>query len=98
MGDVWEIGIIAPVAKERTGYPTQKPEALLDRLISSCTHPGDLVLDPYAGSATTLAVAAKLGRQAVGIDQSPVAIQVAELGVAVARERCVPASARRRSA
>ena len=58
MGDVWEIGIIAPVAKERTGYPTQKPEALLDRLISSCTHPGDLVLDPYAGSATTLAVAA----------------------------------------
>ena len=49
LGDVWEIGIIAPVAKERTGYPTQKPEALLDRLISSCTHPGDLVLDPYAG-------------------------------------------------
>lgn len=103
LGDVWEIGIIAPVAKERTGYPTQKPEALLERLITSCTHPGDLVLDPYAGSATTLAVAARLGRRAVGIDQSPVAMQVAEgrlrlLGVTFSRERCVAAPARRRSA
>jgi DNA modification methylase len=95
LGDVWEIGIIAPVAKERTGYPTQKPEALLGRLIASCTHEGDLVLDPYMGSATTLTVAAKLGRIAIGIDQSPVAMQVAEgrlraLGVPFTRERCVP--------
>src|SRR5216683_267138 len=60
LGDVWDIGIIAPVAKERTGYPTQKPEALLERLILACTFPGDLVVDPYAGSATTLAVAARL--------------------------------------
>lgn len=94
LGDVWDIGIIAPVARERTGYPTQKPEALLERLILACTHPGDLVLDPYAGSATTLAVAARLGRRAVGIDESPVAIQVGEarlreLGVAPTRERHV---------
>ena len=68
LGDVWDIGIIAPVAKERTGYPTQKPEALLERLIEACTNPNDLVVDPYCGSGTTLAVAARLGRRAIGID------------------------------
>jgi len=76
LGDVWEIPILAPVAKERTGYPTQKPESLLERLLQSCTQPGDLVLDPYNGSGTTLAVAARLGRQAIGIDESHVAIAV----------------------
>lgn len=68
LGDVWEIGIVAPVAKERTGYPTQKPEALLQRWIDSCTNEGDLVLDPYMGSGTTLSVATKCGRRAIGID------------------------------
>lgn len=68
LGDVWEIGIIAPVARERTGYPTQKPEALLTRWIEACTDPGDLILDPYAGSGTTLVCAARLGRRAIGID------------------------------
>jgi DNA modification methylase len=68
LGDVWDIGIIAPVAKERTGYPTQKPEALLERLIEACTSPDDLVVDPYCGSGTTLSVAARLGRRAIGID------------------------------
>jgi DNA modification methylase len=77
IGDVWEIPILAPVAKERTGYPTQKPEALLTRLIEACSHEGDVVLDPYTGSGTTIAVAAKLGRRAVGIDASPTAIGVA---------------------
>ena len=76
LGDVWDIPIVAPVARERTGYPTQKPEALLRRLINACSMPGDWVLDPYAGSGTTIAVAAKLGRKAVGIDASPVAIGV----------------------
>ncbi len=76
LGDVWEIPILAPVARERTGYPTQKPEALLSRLIQACSHPGDLVLDPYAGSGTTVAVAAKLGRRALGIDASPTAVGV----------------------
>lgn len=76
LGDVWEIGIIGPVSRERTGYPTQKPEALLERLIDTCTEPGDLVLDPYAGSGTSLAVAARLGRRALGIDNSPSALEV----------------------
>ena len=76
LGDVWEIPIVAPVARERTGYPTQKPVALMDRVIRSCSHPGDIVLDPYMGSGTTLAVAAKLGRIAIGIDASPTALGV----------------------
>jgi len=75
MGDVWDIGVIAPVARERTGYPSQKPEALLERLVTSLSSPGEIVLDPYAGSGTTLAVAERLGRIFVGIDQSPVAIE-----------------------
>lgn len=77
MGDVWEFPILAQAAKERTGYPTQKPESVLERLISATTEPGDWVLDPTCGSGTTLAVAARLGRHAVGIDSSPVAIRVA---------------------
>jgi DNA modification methylase len=76
LGDVWEISIIGPVARERTGYPTQKPEALLERLIQACTAPGDLVLDPYAGSGTTLAVGTRLGRRMLGIDQSSEALDV----------------------
>lgn len=77
LGDVWEIGIVAPVAKERTGYPTQKPEALLSRVVQSCTHAGDWVLDVYAGSATTATVARKLGRAAVSLDASEQALEVA---------------------
>lgn len=77
MGDVWEIGVIAPIARERTGYPSQKPEALLERIVLALSDPGDLVLDPYAGSGTTLAVAARLGRRAVGVDASEVAFDVA---------------------
>jgi len=77
MGDVWEIGVIAPVSRERTGYPSQKPEALLSRIIEALSNPGDIVLDPYAGSGTTLAVAAKLGRVFVGMDASDVAFGIA---------------------
>lgn len=82
MGDVWEIGVIAPVAKERTGYPTQKPEALLRRLIQALTFEGDTVLDPYVGSGTTLAAAAAEDRRAIGIDQSEEAIAVASTRLA----------------
>ncbi len=78
LGDVWEIGIVAPVARERTGYPTQKPEALLSRLIEACTDPGDLVIDPYVGSGTSLVAAIRLGRRAIGIDQNREAIQLSE--------------------
>jgi adenine specific DNA methylase Mod len=73
MGDVWDIGVIAPVSRERTGYPSQKPEVLLERIVSALTNPGEIVLDPYAGSGTTLAVAKKLSRAFVGMDQSAVA-------------------------
>lgn len=76
LGDVWEIGIVGPVARERTGYPTQKPEALLERLIQACSAPGDLVLDPYAGSGTSLVVASRLGRRVIGIDESAEALGV----------------------
>jgi DNA methylase len=75
MGDVWDVGVIAPISHERTGYPSQKPEALLDRLVCALTDPEDLVLDPYAGSGTSLVVAAKRGRRFLGIDQSDVAIE-----------------------
>jgi site-specific DNA-methyltransferase (adenine-specific) len=94
LGDVWDIGIVAPVAKERTGYPTQKPEALLERLITSCTDPGDLVLDPYFGSGTTGVVCARLGRRAVGVDSNRRAITIARrrlaaLGVDPVEERLI---------
>ena len=75
MGDVWDVGVIAPIARERTGYPSQKPEALIERLVGALSDTHDLVLDPYAGSGTTLAVAHRMGRRFLGIDESPVAIQ-----------------------
>ena len=70
MPDVWEISMINPVAKERkaVGYPTQKPEALLERIIKASTNPGDIVLDFFAGSGTTAAVAEKLGRRWITCD------------------------------
>ncbi len=84
MRDVWDISVIAPRARERTGYPTQKPLALLDRIVKASTNPGDLVLDPFCGSGTTLVAAQRLGRRWVGIDQSSEA-------VAIARDRLDPA-------
>jgi|SRR5690606_19265794 len=68
LGDVWEIPIVAPVARERNGYPTQKPEALMKRWIEACSDPDDLILDPYMGSGTTVKVALELGRRVIGID------------------------------
>jgi len=63
---------------ESVGYPTQKPESLLDRIIKSSTKEDDIVLDPFMGGGTTIAVADKLNRQWIGIDQSPVAVKVTE--------------------
>jgi DNA modification methylase len=70
LSDVWEIGVIAAKGKERLGYPTQKPEALLERVILSASNEGDVVLDPFCGSGTTLGVAERLGRKWIGIDRS----------------------------
>jgi site-specific DNA-methyltransferase (adenine-specific) len=82
MGDVWDIGILAPSGKERVGYPTQKPEALLERLVGALSDAGELILDPCAGSGTTLAVAAKMGRRFIGIDSSPVAVETMRVRLA----------------
>jgi hypothetical protein len=84
MGDVWEIGVIAPVARERTGYPSQKPEALLERIIGALSDEGDLVLDPYAGSGTTLTVARRMRRAFLGVDASPVALDTTRERLATA--------------
>ncbi len=74
VGDVWEIPIINPVASERIGFPTQKPEALLECAIKSFSNEGDIVLDCFAGSGTTAAVAEKLGRRWIAIDSSKFAV------------------------
>ncbi len=66
--DVWEIPSINNMAKERTGYPTQKPLPLYERIISASSNEGDVVLDPFAGCATTPIAAERLGRQWVGAD------------------------------
>jgi len=76
MRDVWSISIIAGFSKERLGYPTQKPEALLERIILASSNPGDLVMDPFCGCGTTLAVAQRLGRDWLGIDVSPTACKL----------------------
>lgn len=73
---ITDIGPISAQAKERTGYPTQKPLALLERVIKASSNPGDLVFDPFCGCATTLVAADRLQRQWVGIDLSPVAIKL----------------------
>lgn len=83
LSDVWELSIVAPSGDERTGYPTQKPEALYKRLVMALTNEGDAVLDPYCGSGTMESVCHQLGRRCVGIDQSEVAVRYA-------RERLKP--------
>jgi site-specific DNA-methyltransferase (adenine-specific) len=74
--DVWEIPFLNPKAKERTGYPTQKPILLLDRIIEISTHDGDIILDPFCGSGTTLVAAKMKGRKYIGIDVSQEAINL----------------------
>jgi len=76
MRDVWEISILNSQAKERLGYPTQKPEKLLERIIKASSNIGDLVCDPFCGCGTTLAVAQVLQRKWVGIDVSPSACKL----------------------
>lgn len=74
--DVWDIPIINPLAKERLGYPTQKPEALLDRIVLAASNRNDIVCDPFAGCGTTLVVAERHKRQWIGIDISPTAVEL----------------------
>ena len=74
--DTWWHTIVSPTGKERTGYPTQKPVGVLRRIVQASSRPGDWVLDAFAGSGTTGAAAAELGRKFVLIDESPEAIDV----------------------
>ncbi len=78
MNDVWDIPIIAPVSRERLGYPTQKPVALLERIIGASSNEGDVVLDPFCGCGTAVHAAQKMGRQWIGIDITHLAISLIE--------------------
>ena len=77
IADVWDIPFLNPKAKERVGYPTQKPILLLERIISLVTLPGDFVLDPFCGSGTTLVAVELLGRNSLGVDVAGDAVQLA---------------------
>src|SRR4030081_3452820 len=75
LDDVWDdIFPLNSQAQERLGYPTQKPEALLERIIAASSSPDSVVLDPFCGCGTTIAAAQKLGRRWIGIDVTHLAI------------------------
>jgi site-specific DNA-methyltransferase (adenine-specific) len=77
--DIWlDVAPLSGQAKERLGYPTQKPVALLERIINASSNPGDVVLDPFCGCGTTVHAAEKLGRQWIGIDVTHLAIGLIE--------------------
>lgn len=78
LGDVWDIPYLNPKAKERTGYPTQKPLLLLERIIKLLTDEGDTVLDPFCGSGTTLVASKILNRNYIGIDISKEAVKLSQ--------------------
>lgn len=78
LSDVWEIPYLNPKAKERTGYPTQKPVLLLNQIIKIASNEGNVVLDPFCGSGTTCVSAKLLGRNFIGIDKSIDAVDLAK--------------------
>ena len=77
LSDVWQIPFLNPKAKERVGYPTQKPVLLLERIIQIASNEHDIVLDPFCGSGTTLVAAMLSNRRSIGIDISTDAIEIA---------------------
>lgn len=78
LSDVWDIPFLNPKAKERIGYPTQKPVLLLERIIEISTDANDWVLDPFCGSGTTLVAAKLCGRNSIGMDVSEQAVEVSQ--------------------
>lgn len=100
LGSVWaDCGAMranTPLIDETTGYPTQKPEALLERIVRAASAEGSAVLDPMCGSGTTLAVAARLGRRFCGIDQSPIAFETSAKRLTRAQARSGESSRGRR--
>jgi site-specific DNA-methyltransferase (adenine-specific) len=89
--DVWWHTIVSPTGREKTGYPTQKPVGIVRRMLQASTRPGDLVLDPFAGSGTLGAAAAELGRRYVLIDESAAAVAVMERRLGAPRSGRRPA-------
>jgi DNA modification methylase len=77
-GDVWQFSHVHYSSKEREEHPTQKPEAVLERMIRASSNIGDIVLDPFVGSGTTCKVARDLGRRWIGIDINPDYIAISE--------------------
>lgn len=77
--DWWDIPALTPTSNERVGYPTQKPTALLERIILATTNPGDVILDPFCGCGTSIAAAEKLDRRWIGIDVTHIAITTIKL-------------------
>ena len=78
LSDVWEIPFLNPKAKERTGYPTQKPIALLEKIIEISTNENDFILDPFCGSGTALIAAKLMNRNYIGIDINKNAIEMSK--------------------
>jgi len=76
INDIIRVPVLAATAKERLSYPTQKPEALLETIIWASSNPTDIVIDPFCGCGTAIAVAQKLGRRWIGIDVSPTACKL----------------------
>ncbi|MBF4993741.1 site-specific DNA-methyltransferase [Arthrobacter gandavensis] len=93
--DVWWHTIVSPTGREKTGYPTQKPEGLLRRAVAASSREGDWVLDFFAGSGTLGAVAEKLGRRFVCVDANPQAIEVMERRLGHAAQVVVPPKPKR---
>ena len=91
LSDVWEIPFLNPKAKERVGYPTQKPIILLEQIIKLVTDEDDLVVDPFMGSGTTAVAAKMLNRKYIGIDQSQAAVTLANerLNSLIKTESCL---------
>jgi site-specific DNA-methyltransferase (adenine-specific) len=93
LGSVWTDcpAMVAntPLRSESTGYPTQKPVKLLDRIVRAASRPHDLVVDPFCGSGTTLEVATRLGRRAIGSDIGALAVETSR-----ARLAALPSPAR----
>ncbi len=90
--DVWWHTIVSPTGREKTGYPTQKPEGVLRRIVQASSRPGDWVLDCFAGSGTLGAVAAPLGRRYVLADHNPEAVEVMAQRLAAHGPRVITAA------
>lgn len=80
--DVWWMTIVPTSGHERTGYPTQKPLRLLERIVRSSSNPGDLVADFFGGSGTTAVAASRLGRRYLTVDSNPEAVRITDLRLA----------------